>query len=249
MSEALSPIAALMSEAFADWKSLPTWSRHPRRGCWVHGLIARNWNAVGWVPALTAGGARGVIVDRMRTEHPTDRPHHPDHDNGVRRVFSEAEAFAWAFETVELGAPTFADYPNSGAPDWELPHAWIEAKTIQTSDFDQQEWAAARARAGLTGGTPTRMGTVIAVPEALPNKLEDHFDDAVKKSDRQGRDRGLIVYYSLALDANIIDDEAIDALWTRAQQLTHRELGSRVVVGRRLDHAEPALDIGPHSAD
>jgi hypothetical protein len=182
----------------------------------------------------------------MRAEHPLDRAHNAGHDDGVRRVFSEAEAFAWAFETAELGAPRFADEANAGVPDWELPNAWIEAKTIQASEFDQQAWEKARACASKTGGTPTRVGSVVDVPEALLTKFEDHFADAIKKWDRRQRDRGLIVYFSLALDANVIDEEAIARLHLRAQRLAGAELGSRIVVGRRLDHTAPVLDVGPY---
>lgn len=64
------------------------------------------------------------------------RAHHPQHDDRLIDVFTEAEAFAWAADVACLGAPQFCF--DEGMPDLVVPGvARVEAKTIHYGDTEK----------------------------------------------------------------------------------------------------------------
>ena len=97
MSEA--PLVALLKDAFGEVTPFP-------EGCWVKKVILRNYSR--WPRAIEVVGEfpheRAVLMQRLRLEHPLRKAHTEQHDAGLRRVFIELEAFAWAKEIAELGS-------------------------------------------------------------------------------------------------------------------------------------------------
>lgn len=151
----------------------------------------------------------------------------------MTRVFTEAEAFAWAYEVAGLGKPEFAG-SSGGQPDWKVREVWIEATTISNSDFENAEWKQARLTAAKRGGTPTRIGPVQPTSDAFLRKFDYHEKDALKKGDHQERSGQLIIFVCVNVDASVDVDEAFDALELDARSVVQQNPGTVVVLVRRV---------------
>ena len=169
-----SKIARFLEEAF------PSVARDPAPDCWVSKAMRSGRPEFSIlssaIDAVERHGQLGRLNDKVKLQHPSDKPHQSQYDARVRDALTEACAFAWA-DLRGLGPPIFSD--AEGAPDVQLDTGfWVEAKAIHSSDEDAErieEMLEGREAAG---------GNVRPTGPGLFNKLDSAFDDAAKKFSR-----------------------------------------------------------------
>jgi len=139
-------------------------------------------------------GARPDLCRKLRDAHPAHRPHLDRHDRRLWDAIVEAEALAWAESRSALGCGSFSFV--EGSPDLHLPErAWIEVKNINHSDVWWDSWNQA-------GGVMiSRVATEAdELHETVTKKLQDGWDDALKKFGRVEPEPVNIVYFSVRLE-------------------------------------------------
>lgn len=226
-----SHLAGLLLEAFPAVERLPG-------DCWIRCTIETGYTV--WdeaVDEVNRNGGRAGAIQRLRDEHPLDREHVADHDSGVVRVFTEIEAFAWTSTRSALGVPHFVFV--EGAPDLRVPdRAWIEAKTIQSSDADRARWDEARENRD-PDGIVMRVGTVSEVNPALVRKADAHLRNAVTKWERQARDGEFVTFICVSeIDVGTDWDDAFAVLRAWAAR-AEAETGVQIVLIHNHHWADP----------
>jgi hypothetical protein len=130
--------------------------------------------------AVEAAGQLVTLKERIRREHPTDRPHVQQHDDRLWDALFEAAALAWTAEWSGR-EPMFWDKP--GQPDIRVSDfAWIEAKVVHRSE-DENEFL--RDAIERTDGLVLRGPSELAHPHpTLLKKLDHGWTDALRKFER-----------------------------------------------------------------
>ena len=147
-------IHLLLLEAFPNADNLPD-------DCWARRALARAphpWDDVASI--VSVAGARNQLIGRLTGEHPVDRAHHPAHDAGLRRLFTEAEALAWAVEEGELGVPAWIEVPaaplrvEAGATRriFNVTERPVGVGTSQALPFEDDCFGRIRRPASSSGG-------------------------------------------------------------------------------------------------
>ena len=132
-----------------------------------------------------------ALTEKLKREHPLDKPHQRQYDHRVLDVLTEACAFAWA-DLRKLGSPKFSD--AEGTPDVYLDTGyWVEAKAIHSSKEDAE--LTQRMIKGYVAG-----GAVTQPAPGLFNKLGSALGDATGKFNRQRGDNNVVF-----LNVTIVD--------------------------------------------
>ena len=234
----VTPLADLLSREFSEWPSLPA-------DCWVRRAIERNHGGFEIGTAVEAAlflGLDAAIAARLRLEHPSGRPHHSQHDDGILNAFTEIEAIAWASQIAQLGAPEFVNV--EGAPDLRISDThWIEAKTIRSSDRDRNAWEEARQQAAGTNSRPIRSGAGRGADPQVVMKFEAYYQNAFTKWKRQNCALGYVVFYCLErVDADM-DREGVWEMvteWVKFRKTHTPEIRLIVIDNHRW--GDPMID-------